>query len=373
MYELPNQSNIEKFAQEYEVHRPLQEQFTLRLVELLKNLLELAGADFHLIEQRTKSASSYKEKLTRASKSYSAPLKEITDLTGIRIILYYEDDLLKISDIIESEFWVDKRNSHEGHELSRPEEFGYQSRHYIIKLLQQRRVLAEWKNFSDLNAEIQIRTVLQHSWAAISHKLQYKRESDIPLPLRRRLFRLSALLELADQEFLSLKHETAELVESIEQKLSEGNQNISIDVFSVEEYLRSSTDVKTLVSEAREIGFRLDHFDNEMDFSGLENKTISDLVDLAKHLGLETIADLAQAMSRSLKNSKRFLADQLNDNELGGSKEWAISPTFACTLILIGLYKKKVTIKYLRGVHIKVRYINLFSSVRLRSENHHPR
>lgn len=321
MFNFPNQSNIEKLVQEYQTHRPLQEQFTLRLVELLKSLLEMAGADFHSIEQRTKSGNSYKEKLTRASKSYSAPLEEITDLTDIRVILYYEDDMLKISNMVESEFWVDKRNSHEGHELSRPEEFGYQSKHYIVRLSQQRRTLAEWKNFGNLNAEIQIRTVLQHSWAAISHKLQYKRESDMPLALRRRLFRLSALLELADQEFMSLKHETAELVESIEQKLSEGNQDIGIDVFSVEEYLRSSDDVKTLVSEAQEVGFTLNQFDDEMNLGGSGDKTISDLADLAKYLGLETVAKLAQAIGTSLKNSKEFFADQLNNNELGGSRE----------------------------------------------------
>lgn len=56
-------------------------------------------------------------------------------------------------------------------------------------------------------------TVLQHAWATISHKLDYKSEVDVPRELRRSLFRLSALLELADKEFVDLRRRTEELQE----------------------------------------------------------------------------------------------------------------------------------------------------------------
>jgi hypothetical protein len=50
-------------------------------------------------------------------------------------------------------------------------------------------------------SEIQVRTLAQHIWAAGSHKLQYKREASVPPPLRRAIYRVSALLETVDLEF----------------------------------------------------------------------------------------------------------------------------------------------------------------------------
>jgi trimethylamine:corrinoid methyltransferase-like protein len=65
-----------------------------------------------------------------------------------------------------------------------------------------------------MHAEVHVRTVLQHAWAAISHSLQYKKEDDVPAALRRRLNRLAALLELADQEFTTLSAEHRALHQS---------------------------------------------------------------------------------------------------------------------------------------------------------------
>jgi hypothetical protein len=53
----------------------------------------------------------------------------------------------------------------------------------------------------DLTAEIQVRTLSQHVWAAASHVLQYKNETSVPLPVRRSIHRVSALLETVDLEF----------------------------------------------------------------------------------------------------------------------------------------------------------------------------
>lgn len=66
----------------------------------------------------------------------------------------------------------------------------------------------------DLKAEIQVRTLAQHIWAAASHKLQYKHEANVPPPLRRSIHRVSALLETVDLEFERLLGERATYVES---------------------------------------------------------------------------------------------------------------------------------------------------------------
>jgi putative GTP pyrophosphokinase len=57
-----------------------------------------------------------------------------------------------------------------------------------------------------------------HAWASLSHQLSYKVENEIPLQFRRQVFQLSALFELADQEFDRLRAQKT----SYHQQLIEG-------------------------------------------------------------------------------------------------------------------------------------------------------
>jgi len=52
-----------------------------------------------------------------------------------------------------------------------------------------------------LRAELQVRTLSQHTWAEASHKLQYKRKEGVPIAIGRAINRVSALLETVDLEF----------------------------------------------------------------------------------------------------------------------------------------------------------------------------
>jgi len=56
-------------------------------------------------------------------------------------------------------------------------------------------------DLGDLRVEFQVRTLAQHIWAVVSHKLQYKQEESVPKQLVRSLNRASALLETVDLEF----------------------------------------------------------------------------------------------------------------------------------------------------------------------------
>jgi ppGpp synthetase/RelA/SpoT-type nucleotidyltranferase len=97
--------------------------------------------------------------------------------------------------MIEEEFTIDKDNSLDKRKELRSNEFGYLSVHYVVSLSPARAALGEYKNYASLRAEIQVRTVLQHAWAAVDHRLRYKSETDAPEHLRRRLFLLSGLLK----------------------------------------------------------------------------------------------------------------------------------------------------------------------------------
>ena len=184
----------ENAARQYELKHPLYVQFTEKLRVLLKEMLKGKSIDYDLISGRTKSVDRFRGKLERPDKRYVDPLNDVTDLSGVRVVLYYLDDVDKVCQLVEEEFTVDEANSIDSRKVLKPHEFGYLSVHYVVSLSDARSRLIEWSDYAGLKAEIQIRTVLQHAWASISRALDYTQEHDVPTVLRRRLFRLSGLL-----------------------------------------------------------------------------------------------------------------------------------------------------------------------------------
>ncbi len=324
--------SVDDWTNEYANHRPRYVQFAAKIESLFRDMLN-GSLEVHLLESRAKDVHSFREKLLRPGKNYAAPLSEITDLAGVRIIAYYQKDVDAICSLVESEFDVDKENS-TGKE-SEPSSFGYKSSHYIVKLPSMRAKLREWAQFSDLQVEIQVRTVLQHAWAAISHKLQYKREDDVPVVLRRKLFRLSALFELADDEFVSIRNETDALARTIGLGFSEGNADFAIDFVSLKEFMALSPDVARLASIASEVGFSMD---SDEDADG----AISSIVRMTKHLKINMISELDRILKNSIEWAHMYLHAQFSKSV--GGRRWEVSPEFVCLLILIGAFSEKIEI-----------------------------
>jgi ppGpp synthetase/RelA/SpoT-type nucleotidyltranferase len=65
--------------------------------------------------------------------------------------------------------------------------------------------MVEAEKFKNIRIELQIRTVIQDAWSILDHKIKYK--NSIPQNLKRRINRLSALFEIADEEFLNIQKE----------------------------------------------------------------------------------------------------------------------------------------------------------------------
>ena len=146
-------------------------------------------------ESRAKDPRSLESKLRRKQYSY---LKEIPDLAGVRIIVRYLSDVQRTVELLDSEFTIQESFPHR---YSSPDAFGYVSHHVVVKLSGERRGLREWNRYGDLACEVQVRTILQHAWASISHSLDYKSEEEVPMAVRRDLFRVAALLESGDEMF----------------------------------------------------------------------------------------------------------------------------------------------------------------------------
>ncbi len=62
---------------------------------LISEILSGEEIEFHIIESRTGEITSFQEKIGRLGKKYENPLKELSDLSGIRVIIYYNDNIKK--------------------------------------------------------------------------------------------------------------------------------------------------------------------------------------------------------------------------------------------------------------------------------------
>ena len=215
----------QKFATEYE-------RLGKNVVEALKTFLKENNIPFLDIYYRIKSFESFSEKIDR--KNYENPFIDIEDICGIRIISYYISDIPKISELISKEFSVIEEEDKA--DLLGLKEFAYRSKHFIIRINEKWTSAPNYRGLEKLKAEIQVRTILMHAWAEIEHKLNYKSDSQVPDKFQRKLFRLSAKFEEADEQFEELKTGIDDYKKGLEDIITNSNtfnlnQNFNIDTF----------------------------------------------------------------------------------------------------------------------------------------------
>lgn len=133
----------------------------------------------------------------------------VSDIIGVRVVCLYESDIQLIKDVIAENFEIISETDKTLALESQDDTFGYKGLHLDMKLSKQRADLPEYRRFSEHPFEVQIRTTVQDAWSILDHKIKYKKS--IPQYLKRRINRMAALFELADQEFENIRNETTKL------------------------------------------------------------------------------------------------------------------------------------------------------------------
>lgn len=201
----------EALKREYEKVCPKYEKLARNLKQALETFLKDAGIDVLDVDYRIKDFESFHDKIQR--KAYKSPFQEIEDICGLRIICYYPSDLERISDILKKEF--DVKDLVDKADILEPDRFGYRSLHFILTVKKGWLEAPDYRGLENLKAEVQVRTILMHAWADIEHKLAYKKKEHVPNQLKRKLYQLSALFEIADEQFDSLRKEKEEYIEHL--------------------------------------------------------------------------------------------------------------------------------------------------------------
>jgi putative GTP pyrophosphokinase len=258
----------EKFKNQYASRFPLLERFRAALSIQLDELVKGNGLSLGVpIESRTKSLESISSKVERAGSTLIS-LDQINDLVGFRIILLFKKDLERVKKIISENFKVLKEEDTESR--LGDDQFGYRSFHYQVKLKPEWVLVPSLSGLAEIVAEIQVRTVAQHIWAAASHELQYKKEASVPNAVKRSINRVSALLETVDLEFERLLDERQKYISSINVENTDQQLNVDLLAKYLDENLppqnkseEEGTKYSELLSELEERGItKLDELNN---------------------------------------------------------------------------------------------------------------
>lgn len=213
---------------EYKEALPLLEQLKSDVLKALYESLGGSGIFVAAIEARVKKEASLAGKLALKGAKYTT-LTDVTDLVGARVISFYTDDVDRIASMAEKLFEIDWDNSVDKRKLHQLDSFGYNSLHYICRM-----------PGYDFRFELQLRTTLQHAWAAINHDNGYKSDIEIPHEYLRRMNRLAGMLEMVDDEFSRIRTELTDYRRRVQTLVKNGKlDDVLLDGDTFRSYLQA--------------------------------------------------------------------------------------------------------------------------------------
>ncbi|KFE99625.1 hypothetical protein IX39_02890 [Chryseobacterium formosense] len=304
--------DLNKILTQYEEKSPLYTSFSFKVEKILRKLCK--NFSIHQIVSRIKTKESLAQKVIKKNKYEK--LDDITDILALRIITYFEDDISKIEELLNKEFKIDRENSTDKRNIE-IDKFGYRSVHYILQLNDYKKELSEYAEYKDIKFEIQIRSILQHSWAEIEHDLGYKSFTEIPQKAKRTFYRVAALLEQADIEFTKLKKEIQDFENSISKNLKSKEKFIEINESTIIAFVKRNqllreieNDIKKALKLTENPKFDSAYLSANNFSSQLKNLKIFDLTQLEENLinykqEITTRQiDYLQSLNENFNNSK---------------------------------------------------------------------
>ena len=148
------------------------------LVKIVSSKLDRCGLYYRVFSRR-KSPYSAEKKMLKKDYEHSETRKKMQDLLGVRIALYFKDDIPICRNIVEDLFEIDYENSKIDQAANST--FKAERLNLVCKMPQSIQSLLSasiWEYPIDNTFELQIRTVFSEGWHEVDHDLHYKNEKD---------------------------------------------------------------------------------------------------------------------------------------------------------------------------------------------------
>lgn len=196
---------IDDFIRHYRSNRLKYRAWGDIVVDEVSKMLVARGYDVSTFlkippQVRVKSESSIAGKIVRYN--IKDPFQEIVDVVGVRFVVLLTTDIKVLEECITSSgLWLATLTRDiEECQRNNPELFDYQSTHYSLSPAQEI-IHNDLSITSEYFCEVQIRTILQHAYAELTHDNIYKPIKDVSKKAKRIVARSMALMESTDHLF----------------------------------------------------------------------------------------------------------------------------------------------------------------------------
>ena len=300
--------HCEMILDEYREAQPMLERMKEEVLALLRDALDRNGIIVTAVEARIKTEESLSGKLALKGAKY-ASMEDITDILGARIVTFYTDDVDRIAAMAEQLFEIDWDNSVDKRKLHQLDSFGYNSLHYICKL-----------PGYPLRFELQLRTTLQHAWAAINHDIGYKTGVEIPREYMRRMNRLAGILEMVDDEFSRIRAEITDYRRRVQQLVRKGQLD---DVLLDGDTFRSYLQIRPFDALNKRIA--------AINQAEIQEAPLIRYIRVLKALKCNTLGDVSRLVKQYEEDAYLLARHQLGNTDLSAREAarsvWSVSST----------------------------------------------
>lgn len=202
-------TDLEDVRKRWLKEKPRYECFGKEIQKRLEAGLRRAGIWAEL-DSRAKEIDSLIRKLV---KKPHHTYESVSDKTGVRVVLRYKSEVEHVLALAAQLFVCGEAQNKA--DMLKPDQVGYLSTHVDIRLRDGDPLATDYPP-GNFRAELQVRTLAQNLWSEMSHDAFYKNDEDLsPISnrLKRRIFILAGVVEVADDEFDKLNSDMPNIPE----------------------------------------------------------------------------------------------------------------------------------------------------------------
>ncbi len=345
---------IDEIGIRYVESLTLYEEYATRIRNLVQDLVEVEGVEFYAIEGWAKPPAELLRLLSTLEEKDLAGV----DLVTVRVLLRFPEDVLKIEDVVKSEFDIDPVRSlpSNSNALQDPRRFGYPAVVYVLSLSQSRSNLREWAKYKELTFRLELRTMLQEAWATIFPKVNQTVGTASEKELTRELFLLGAMLEKADKGFLSLRNEIKEealLIPPSSQLGTNKPETLNAEkLFTDEELYTLFREDSSLLGRwnalAMEAGFP--EFTPSADYL---RESFAHLCGILRASGIDTLSEVKKFLAEMEQDNKGLQQLRTIHDTFRRNTKWRVDPFSALFLLVLNFKWDDLKDKDLVTLNIK--------------------
>lgn len=291
---------VDDFDERY----PLFEEIKDVATEAVNRALKENHVEVTAVESRIKQRDSLIGKLVRKGYKYGS-LDDITDIVGLRIITLYSDDVDRVASYMGKMFDVNWNESIDKRKMHEMDSFGYNSLHYICRIPESLYCDSCHPELNNIRFEIQMRSTLQHVWAAMEHDIGYKSKIATPPEYMRMLGRLAGMLELADEEFSRIRISVAAHRRKMEALIHAGElSEVQLDGDTFNTYIAQKPFDKLMQRIAG------------INQGEIQEMSFTPFFPLVKEAGMNTLQDMEDFIRENEEDAYKFAMSQLADTDI---------------------------------------------------------